>query len=95
MYGCEECDHFFVDVSTYYNHMRRRHGLDSAEAKKKAKLVEPNGCEHSDFDIFFQLFIIHSIGKTTSLQLPSHMYVNNVEKISVSEAHYKPIQLYI
>ena len=26
MYGCEECDHFFVDVSTFYNHMRRRHG---------------------------------------------------------------------
>lgn len=43
MFGCEECDHFFVDVSTYYNHMRRRHGLNSADAKKKAKIVEPNG----------------------------------------------------
>lgn len=72
MYGCEECDHFFVDVSTYYNHMRRRHGkimdsriyclssdlfrycfsvlfgiegLDTAAAKKMAKLIQPNGSE--------------------------------------------------
>lgn len=43
MYGCEECDHFFVDVSTYYNHMRRRHGLNTSEARKKAKIIQPNG----------------------------------------------------
>lgn len=27
MYGCGECDHFFTDVSAYYNHMRRLHGI--------------------------------------------------------------------
>lgn len=26
MHGCAECDHYFIDVSTFYNHMRRRHG---------------------------------------------------------------------
>lgn len=67
MFGCEECDHFFADVSTYYNHMKRRHGkirfihdkanlrwkdnvsfvkfsgLETTDAKKIAKVVEPNG----------------------------------------------------
>lgn len=67
MFGCEECDHFFADVSTYYNHMKRRHGkielkhgkaylhsndnvlftqisgLNTTDAKKIAKIVEPNG----------------------------------------------------
>lgn len=26
MHGCKECDHFFVDVSSFYNHMKRKHG---------------------------------------------------------------------
>lgn len=27
MYGCTTCDHFFSDVSAYYNHMKRKHGM--------------------------------------------------------------------
>lgn len=61
MYGCEECDHFFVDVSTYYNHMRRRHGLNSAEAKKKAKLVAPNGCESLEILDFSNTFAVSKL----------------------------------
>lgn len=43
MYGCEECDHYFVDVSAYYNHAKRRHALNTTDAKKKVKILEPNG----------------------------------------------------
>lgn len=26
MFGCEPCEHYFVDCSAYYNHAKRRHG---------------------------------------------------------------------
>lgn len=29
LYGCVECDHYFTDVSAFYNHMKRKHGKNN------------------------------------------------------------------
>lgn len=108
MFGCEECDHFFADVSTYYNHMKRRHGkieiihfwqnacikiiimsnktiglfieisgLNTTDAKKVAKVVEPNGSKLNRFT--------HMSEFQTNLYLFTHNFVSTAAKPYVCE----------
>lgn len=52
MFGCEPCDHYFIDCSAYYNHAKRRHGKISTAHF----LTKEEEEEKSNVVIVFELF---------------------------------------